>query len=397
MSDQGTANILSKARPPKYNIPKREIAALKSLNSDESITILPADKGNATVILKTEEYNNKIEELLDPVNYRKLQRDPTQSELRNLIKIIRSSSLSETTQKVILLTEAVPPRLYGLSKIHKANMPLRPIVTESCHSDLPLGETSGLAPPTNSYVKDSTDFVGKIRDLTLEPTDILVSFDVVSLFTNVPLEDSLRGLAHMFQNDIVELFRACLTGSYFQWEGNFYEQLDGVAMGSPLSPVIANYFMERYEGKAIETFELKPTLWLRYVDDTFVIWKHGRNTLNRFLDHLNAQHSSIEFTMEIEQYQRIAFLDVLVVRCGTRLTHKVYRKPTNTDRYLHALSNHHPSQKRGVISTLTEQARRICGPEDLERKLKYLEVTLRSNGYSASETRRAMRPKGTTV
>nr|XP_023027235.1 uncharacterized protein LOC111515239 [Leptinotarsa decemlineata] len=75
LSDEGaediriiTANILNKARPPKCNISKREIAALKNLNSDESITILPTDKVNTTVILKTEEYNNKIEELLDPAN-----------------------------------------------------------------------------------------------------------------------------------------------------------------------------------------------------------------------------------------------------------------------------------------------------------------------------------------
>ncbi|XP_074041026.1 uncharacterized protein [Leptinotarsa decemlineata] len=235
-----TANILSKARPPKCNIPKREIATLKSLNSEESITILPADKANATVILKTEKYNNNIEELLDPANYRKLQRDPTQSKFSNVNKVIRSSSLSETTQKAILRTEAVPPRPYGIPNIHKTNMPLRPMVSTPGSPTYQLARHLASllqthVGKTNSYVKDSTDFVGKIRGLTLEPTDILVRFDVVSLFTNVPLGDSLRGLAHVFPNDIVELFRTCLTGSYFQWGVNFYEQQDGVAMGVHLA------------------------------------------------------------------------------------------------------------------------------------------------------------------
>ncbi|XP_074033906.1 uncharacterized protein [Leptinotarsa decemlineata] len=177
---------------------------------------------------------------------------------------MRSSSLLGTTQKASLRTEAVPPRLYGLPKIHKANMPLRSIVSTPGSPTYHMARhlASLLQPHVgkpNSYVIDSTDSVGRIRGLTLEPTDILVSFKVVSLFTNVPLEDSLRGLAHVFPSEIVELFRACLTGSYFQWWGNFYEQLDGVAMGSPLSPMIANYFMERFEGKAIDTFELMPT------------------------------------------------------------------------------------------------------------------------------------------
>ncbi|XP_074042449.1 uncharacterized protein [Leptinotarsa decemlineata] len=98
---------------------------------------------------------------------------------------------------------------------------------------------------------------------------------------------------------------------------------DSVTMGNPLSTVIAKYFMEGFEEKAIDTFELKPTLWLRYMDDIFVILSQSRDALNLFVD-----HSSIKFTMETEQEQRIAFPDVLIERCSDRLTYKVYRKPT---------------------------------------------------------------------
>lgn len=243
---------------------------------------------------------------------------------------------------------------------------------------------------STSYIKDSTDFVCKIQDIVVKPNDILVSFDVVSLFTKVPLRECLDLVSKIFPADICKLFEICLTGSYFVWEGNFYEQIDGVAMGSPLSPVIANLFMEHLEKKAIETSNNKPTTWFRYVDDTFVIWRHGMDTLNEFLQHLNGQHPSIQFTMEIESDQQLAFLDVLVRKRGNKLGHTVYRKPTHTDRYLHALSNHHPSQKYGVIRTLTERARRICEPENLQAELEHLKTAFEANGYSKREIERSM-------
>ncbi|GJQ66633.1 hypothetical protein Trydic_g4603 [Trypoxylus dichotomus] len=134
-----------------------------------------------------------------------------------------------------------------------------------------------------SYIRDSAHFVG----------DILVSFDIVSLFTKVPLVDTLRYIADLFPSDITNLFKQCLRTSYFVWDGSFYKQTDGVAMGSLLSPVVANLFMEQFESLAIETAVDKPTVWWRYVDDTFVVWPHGRDKLERFLEHLNGVHPNI--------------------------------------------------------------------------------------------------------
>jgi hypothetical protein len=76
--------------------------------------------------------------------------------------------------------------------------------------------------------------------------------------------------------------------------------MDGVAMGSPLPPVIANFYMEDYEREALESAPLKPCCWFCYVDDTFVIWPHGPDKLKDFLCHLNSIHHSIQFTMETE-------------------------------------------------------------------------------------------------
>jgi hypothetical protein len=98
----------------------------------------------------------------------------------------------------------------------------------------------------------------------------MVGFDVVSLFTKVPVEDSLSLLSHHFMDDILALFKLVLTSTYFCVNGQYFEQTDGVAMGSPLSPVIAYFIMEDFEERALNQATFKPTCWYRYVVDTFV-------------------------------------------------------------------------------------------------------------------------------
>jgi hypothetical protein len=88
---------------------------------------------------------------------------------------------------------------------------------------------------TESYLKDSAHFIQKIKDLCLELGDMLVSFNIISLFTRVPADDSLNYISEIFTKDLVNIFRVCLT-SYFVWGEEFFEQIDGVAMGNPTYP-----------------------------------------------------------------------------------------------------------------------------------------------------------------
>ena len=121
-------------------------------------------------------------------------------------------------------------------------------------------------------------------------------------------------------------------------------------MGSPVSAVVANLYMEVFEVKALATCppDCKPRIWKRYVDDTFTIV--NRESVDGLLNHLNNQEPSIRFTMETEENSTIPFLDTLVHRePNGQLTTTVYRKPTHTDQYL-AYDSHHPqSVKRGVV------------------------------------------------
>ena len=373
--------------------------AIRDLNADNNILILPADKGNATVVMKTDDSRSLVTNLLDPDTYKKLKHDPTNAILRKTNRLVNISTIDAETKQNLRKSESLPPRLYGLPKIHKENVPLRPIVSAIGSPTYNIAKhlTKLLEPyigQTDTYIRDSTHFIEKIKDITLRPNDMLVSFDVVSLFTMVPINEALLYIRQNFTDDITALFEHCLTTTYFQWNQDFYEQIDGVAMGSPLSPVIANFFMEKFEQQALEATDYKPICWFRYVDDTFVVWSHGEEKLKNFLHFLNSQNPRIQFTMETEKNNQIAFLDVLVEKQPNgKLSHKVYRKPTHTDRYLNKASNHHPGQKRGVIKTLANRATRICEPKYLEEELKHLETALENNGYAPQEIKRALRPR----
>ncbi|GJQ86498.1 hypothetical protein Trydic_g10400 [Trypoxylus dichotomus] len=138
--------------------------------------------------------------------------------------------------------------------------------------------------------------------------------------------------------------------------------------------------MEQFESLDIETTADKPTIWWRYVDDMFVVWSHERDKLDRFPNHLNGVHPNIQFTMELEHNEVLPFLGVRVNRDQASAITSVFRKLTQSDRYLHSNSNHHPRQKNRVVCTLVDRARRVYSKEQLQEELDHLKQALRCNG-----------------
>jgi hypothetical protein len=108
--------------------------------------------------------------------------------------------------------------------------------------------------------------------------------------------------------DVMELLDICLTTTYLQFEDKFCQQKEGMAMGNSLSPVLSNVFMGHFEEIALDTANQKPAKWLRYVDETFMVWPH--RPASRFLHHLNSIRPTIKFTMEVETNNTFPFLDV---------------------------------------------------------------------------------------
>eukprot|EP00057_Strongylocentrotus_purpuratus_P010621 XP_011665095.1 PREDICTED: uncharacterized protein LOC100890583 [Strongylocentrotus purpuratus] len=230
------------------------------------------------------------------------------------------------------------------------------------------------APHTQSIPQDGPEIPEKQSRPPYTLQTSWSNFDVESLFTNVPVTESCRIVKERLEADdtlpdrtpltpdeIHDLMYFCLNSSSFKWRDNYYQQLQGAAMGSPLSPVIANIFMEHFETMALQTLSQRPSLWLRYVDDTFIIWPHSRRDLDHFLDHINQHHPSIKFTMETEQNNSIPFLDVLVTKSPSgKPAHQVYYPSTI-----------HPYYK-SVPNALIRRAHQLIDVDHLDQEIQHV-------------------------
>ena len=163
------------------------------------------------------------------------------------------------------------PKFYGLPKIHKTNIPFRPIV--SSRGSVTYGVAKVLAkilkPLVGKYPhhrQSTKDFVDMVSKVTLQPGECLCSYDVTALFTSVPVHPALDIIRELLEQDttlwdrttlsvqnIIELLGFCLHNTYFSFQNKIYEQVEGVAMGSPVSPIVANLYMENFEKKVLNT------------------------------------------------------------------------------------------------------------------------------------------------
>ena len=168
-------------------------------------------------------------------------------------------------------------------------------------------------------------------------------------------------------------------------------------MGSPVSPVLADIYMENFETEALKS-KHAPRFWRRYVDDTFAII-HSRY-LSRFLQHLNSiKPGVICFTHELETNNRLPFLEVLVTRMdnGDLIT-SIYRKPTHTDQLLNFHSHHPASVKRSVVSTLTRRNQIIPSTSlGIVQEKQHLKKVFRSNNYPQQFVQQAIHCTGTSA
>ncbi|XP_077486537.1 uncharacterized protein LOC144097778 [Amblyomma americanum] len=176
-----------------------ERSAVNSLRRNQDIVILPADKGNATVMLNRTDYDKKMLDLLQGRStYVALKKDPTSKLERELQKLLVDifhfvPPHHRSLYFRLLCHNGSAPALYGFPKIHKEGVPMRPIVD---FTRFPLYELAGylhrvfapLVGKGSTFIRNSYEFIGKVRDISLDDDDLMVSFDVKSLFTSVPVD-----------------------------------------------------------------------------------------------------------------------------------------------------------------------------------------------------------------
>ena len=164
----------------------------------------------------------------------------------------------------------------------------------------------------------------------------------------------------------------------FRIGNKYYEQADGLFIGSPASPCSAELFIRRVEGVSVYTMLHAPRIWISKVDDTFTINDHETSGT---LTELNQTHPQIKFTAEEEENGQIPFLDCLVSRNDdNRVKTKVYKKPTHTGLYTNFHSNQTLHVKLSTVKTLARKAKLVCTESaDLKEELEYIEKAMQLN------------------
>nr|VZI01973.1 unnamed protein product [Spirometra erinaceieuropaei] len=372
------------AHRPRDVLSKVERDALKEFKVDNDLVIVPADKGRSTVVLDRTDYNQKAKSLLeDHQSHVPCESNPIKTLTREinttLLAMENSGAKSPIDRRMARAKETALARFYGLPKVHKEGAPLRPIV--SLKGTLTYGlakwlfqRLQFLTSDSNTTVSSSTQFLEKLKGVSLLPSGVMVSFYVTYLFTSISQDLAVETIELLLREkydetenrlghaQIIQLLNFCLK-TYFTFEGTIYEQVKGTQIGSPISGLVAGAVLQQLESLVFRHH--RPKFWARNADDTFVVIE--RDQVLTFKEHLNAVFPDIQFTMEKEEEEeeeennQLALLDVLVCRkdCGGLKT-KVFRKATNTTQIMNFNSNHPSSHKRSCVRALYRSVETHC-------------------------------------
>mmetsp|Transcript_10662 Transcript_10662/g.18836 ORF Transcript_10662/g.18836 Transcript_10662/m.18836 type:complete len:305 (-) Transcript_10662:334-1248(-) len=301
----GMVEVLQSFRQQTYKVRKSNLSrshwrAIKSLRADSSIKILPADKGNKTVVMNADDYLSKLEQRVQAGSNVAIARNPTKSRevaLNRLINMIMKDAeayaasskgeqhdyvISRAQLKFFKASEPSVPWLYGMPKVHKKDCPVREIssaVGSSGH-DLAAALSKLLMPmvgKTRTYVRDGYHFVELIQQRWSRfsmaarrrgrRVGRMVSLDISAMFPNIPMAEALEVLEKRLRRfeksgelaertdlsaeEVMRLVKEVCAAPYFQCEFGLFKQVDGVPMGGQLSCLISDIFMEDYEEKVV--------------------------------------------------------------------------------------------------------------------------------------------------
>ncbi|BHF78724.1 hypothetical protein SprV_0602183800 [Sparganum proliferum] len=395
------------AHRPREVLSKVERDALRELKADKDLV-----KGRSTVVLDRTDYLQKTKGLLeDRQFYVPCSTNPVKLLTREinatLLALEKSGTITPTDRRMARSEETALARFYGLRKVHKDGAPLRPILSLKGTPTYGLAKwlfrrLKFLTAESDTTVSSSAQFLEKLKGVSLHPNEVMVSFDVTSIFTSIPQDLAIETIELLLQSkydetenrlgraQVLQLLKFYLR-TYFTFDRTIYEHVKSAPMGLPISGFIAEAVLQRLESLVFQHHRLK--FWARYVDDTFVVI--DRDQLLTFKERLNAVFPDIRFTMEEEENNQLAFLDVLVCRkdCGGLKT-KVFRKATNTMQVLNFNSNHPISHKRSCVRTLYRRVETHSSePEDKITELQYLRRVFKVDGYPRNFVNRCNRKR----
>lgn len=396
------------------NLSKYERIALNKLRNNKNIIIKAADKGGGICVMNTSDYTEKmLNHLNSNPAYIKIEGssyDPKML-LNEYLEIVLKLKCYLSKKQFNWLMEVKNELgiIYGLPKIHKKDIPLRPIISQCCSLTrklhiyiqqlLKIGEAK-----IPNIIKDTTDFLNKLHLLKDKISDdtLLVTMDVESLYTNIPLDFGIELLVEHytrtlrywndFEIDVKPIppkllkiiLEFTLRNCYFTFNNLIYKQIIGLTMGGASSVQEANIIMYKF----FERFnhEYPSQVWdhYRFIDDLFGIWSNDENSLKIYFNTLNNYHPNFKFTINYSKLE-IPFLDVKVCKINNNLETTLYTKPTDKKLYLNYLSEHTEHIKKSIpFSQMLRLKRIISSESELNFHLDKMTVNFINRKYPLS-------------
>ena len=245
-----------------------------------------------------------------------------------------------------------------------------------------------------SYVKDTTDFITKQFQVTSQKT-YLVTLDVSSLYTNISHKDGIEACRYFLENNghssgslsvdnFCSLIELVLKNNYFKFNNICYRQRMGTAMGSSLAPAYASLLMGKFEMDFMKICLEKPTHWLRFLANIFMVWTHSLDKLYEFIKCFNNFHPYIKFMYDISE-TKVSFLDVDILLQNNYISTSVHTKSTNIHQYVEYSSYHPRAHKNGIPYSQAKRYRRIMSDNsDFSNALTDLSEFFIARNYPAA-------------
>jgi len=321
-----TVNLINRRKVPTED--KLLLKAISFLRSNDLIA-KPADKNLGMTVMHIDWYTDQVfKHLNDDKTYLRLDTEPDWVSIQSeLTSVIRSSTYK--VKEHLSKTDFQPSQFYVMPKLHKTPVKTRPIVPGYCQITAKVSEylAKTLQPVVDQYpwvLKSQTDFIKHIENTTFTRDMSLASFDVESLYTSIDIKKALRCIKGLLLSHfelpkvdfIINLLQWVLTNNYFQFQGNWYKQISGTAMGTSCAPQFANLYLIHFERLKFKKDSLsgkhwKTGIYYRYLDD-IIVTDSTIGLQDKFND-INSWTKDLRFTLDLG-IQSINFLDLTVYK-----------------------------------------------------------------------------------
>ena len=261
--------------------------------------------------------------------------------------------LSLKATNSLSLTNTNLARMYDLPKVHKDNCPLRPVVSYINSPSYFMAKffknILKSVPKPFSNMKNSFEFINKIKNLKIPNNYAMVSLDVISFFTNIPLDLVLISIEKRwyciskFTKLSLEQFKLgikiLMEQSFFKFNHRFYRQTFGTPRGSPISPSLAGFVMQDLETDIFKRIQFDIPVYFCYVDDTFLLIP--KDKIHYILTMFNSYHKRLQFTYDLENNNCLNFLNISVIKhSDNSILTNCFRKETFSGRFHNYFSLH---------------------------------------------------------